>query len=133
MRLFFVISLLVLASAANAQTGGGSQDSSVTGHLRPRWGTYIVGCFPSPARANAQIKIQIYNNDSVPELSLNVYDLNNRPVLRLASHQAMPGGLHTFEFPADELSTGVYFVKLITYVGSSTEDVVDIARFVIDH
>ena len=91
-----------------------------------------MGCFPSPAKVHELINVQIYNHNPT-ELALKVFDMNCREVYTLSTRDTtMPGGLHTFQIPSDLLSTGTYFVHLVTYVGTA-EDIIDNARFVIVH
>ncbi|HEX5316241.1 MAG TPA: T9SS type A sorting domain-containing protein [Candidatus Kapabacteria bacterium] len=118
-------------SAAHAQSGAGSQDS-LAHTLRPRWGTYIVGVFPSPARAGQLITVQTYNHTSI-ELSLKVYDMSGRDVLDLLPQQTMPAGLQTRTISPFQLSSGAYLVKLVTYTASGATDIVDEAHFLIAH
>lgn len=100
--------------------------------LRPRWGTYIVGVFPSPARAGQPITVQTYNHTSI-ELSLKVYDMSGRDVLDLLPQQTMPAGLQTRTISPFQLSSGAYLVKLVTYTASGATDIVDEAHFLIAH
>lgn len=127
----FFIALAFGASSAFAQTGAGSQDSLVQ-NLRPRWGTYIVGVFPSPARAAQPITVQTYNHTPV-ELSLKVYDMSGRDVLDLLPQQTMPAGLQTLTISPFQLTSGAYLVKLVTYTASGATDIVDEAHFLIVH
>jgi hypothetical protein len=134
-RSLFVITFLLVANSAFAQTGAGSQDSLVQ-NLRPRWGTYIVGVFPSPAHFGQPITVQTYNHTPV-ELSLKVYDMSGRDVLDLLPPQMMPAGLQTLTISPFQLSSGAYLLKLVTYTPSSTPpgaiDIVDEAHFLIAH
>ncbi|HWF43107.1 MAG TPA: T9SS type A sorting domain-containing protein [Candidatus Kapabacteria bacterium] len=115
---------------ARAQSGAGSQDTS--GTLRPRYGSYLIQTFPSPAKSTAQITIQFYNhNDEV--LMCQVFDAADRLVHVVQPKQMTAGGLHTFLIPASSLSSGMYFIRLTTFTASDNEDVVDNTRFLIIH
>ncbi len=131
-RALFVILLLLSAPAAHAQTGAGSQDSSVTGQLRPRWGAYLVGAFPSPAKAGESVTVQVYNHTDVT-LECRVFDGSGRIVLVLQPKQMTPAGLHNFTITPFQLTTGGYLVQLVTYTPSGSPDVVDYVRFAIIH
>ena len=109
-----------------------SQDSSGAGTLRPRWGSYLIQTFPSPANAGSQITIQFYNhNDEV--LMCQIFDAADRLVHVVQPKQMTAGGLHTFLIPASSLSSGMYFIRLTTFTASNNEDVVDNMRFLIVH
>ncbi len=135
MRFFLFVGLLLatlsgVARDANAQSSGGSQDSASTGVLRPRWGSYLIQTFPSPAKTGDQIAVQFYNHRD-ETLTCRVFDMANRFMLDLQPKQLTPHGLHTFLIPANSLSTGVYFIRLTTFTESGAENVVDNSRFVI--
>lgn len=98
MRSLLVIVFLFLSVPVFAQSDGGSQDSSGAGALRPRSGSYVVGCFPSPAFLSEPITIQTYNRNPT-ELSVTIYDNAGREVLDLIPKQTMPGGLQTMTIP----------------------------------
>ncbi len=136
MRSLFVITVLFVAwfapSAAHAQTGAASRDSTGATNLRPRWGTYIVGVFPSPAPSGEAITVQTYNHTSV-ELSVTVYDMAGRDVLDLLPEQTMPAGLQTLKISPYRLASGAYLVKLVTFTASGVEDITDEAHFLIVH
>jgi hypothetical protein len=109
-----------------------SQDSSGSGTLRPRWGSYLIQTFPSPAKSTSQITIQFYNhNDEV--LMCQVFDAADRLMLVVQPKQMTAGGLHTFLIPASSLASGMYFIRLTTFTASDNEDVVDNTRFLIIH
>jgi len=131
-RPFFFLVAFVIAVPAFAQSGAGSQDSSVNGQLRPRWGNYIVGVFPSPARIGEPITVQTYNHNPV-ELSVTIYDAAGREMLDLIPKQMEPGGLKTLTIPALLLSSGMYRAVLTTYTASGAIDAVDQLRFLIVH
>ncbi len=132
MRALFVILLLVVAMPALAQSGAGSQDSSIIGHLRPRWGSYLVSAYPSPARANQAITVQVYTHtDEVFEC--RVFDSAGRDIYVLQAKQSTPAGLHNFIIPPFTLPSGAYMVQLITYTASGATNVVDYMRFSIIH
>ncbi len=131
MRSLFVILLIFAATPAYAQSGAGSQDSSGTENLRPRSsGSYVVGCFPSPAKGSQQITVQTYNRDPVV-LSVTVYDVLGRAAIALIPKQMTAAGLQTLTIPHYQLAAGVYHVRLVTYTASDASDVVDDASFVI--
>ncbi len=137
MRFLFSVILLLLTiqSAALAQSGAGSQDSAASGHLRPRWGSYLIESFPSPAKSTEDVTIQFYNHTD-ETLSCMIFDMNCRdmllePKLVLQPKEQVSAGLHTFTIHANALSTGCYFVRLTTYTASGAENIVDNARFVI--
>jgi hypothetical protein len=131
MRFLFVVTILLFAySAADAQSGAGSQDSSVTGVLRPRWGSYLVETFPSPAKAGNIITVQFYNHND-ETLTCRVFDATCREMLVLQPKQLTLAGLHTFTIPAQRLSTGPYFIRLTTYTASGAENIVDNSRFAV--
>lgn len=130
-----IVFLFAIQSAALAQSGAGSQDSSASGHLRPRWGSYLIESFPSPAKASEDVTIQFYNHTD-ETLSCMVFDMNCRdmlvnPKLVLQPKDHVSAGLHTFTIHGYALSTGCYFVRLTTYTASGAENIVDNARFVI--
>ena len=134
MRWIFLALFVSVAasSSALAQSGAGSQDSSVSGPLRPRWGTYLIETFPSPAKAGQQVTIQYYNhNDEV--LMCQIFDATDRLILDVQPKQMTKAGLHTFVIAADKLSTGMYFIRLTSFTASNNEDVVDNSRFLIVH
>ena len=135
MRFFVFVGLLLAAFAgvaanATAQPNGGSQDSSATGALRPRWDSYLIQTFPSPAKAGDQITVQFYNHRS-ETLTCRVFDMANRLILELWPKQFTQNGLHSFPIPANSLATGTYFIRLTTYTAAGAEDIVDNSRFVI--
>jgi hypothetical protein len=132
--LVFVCTALVLIGPnfAHAQSGAGSQDSSVSGTPRPRWGSYLIQTFPSPANASSQVTIQFYNhNDEV--LMCQLFDAADRLIRDIQPKQMTAAGLHSFVIPASHLSSGMYFVRLTTFTASNNEDVVDNTRFLIVH
>ena len=132
MRWLFLPIFLCMASTALAQSGAGSQDSSVSGTLRPRYGSYLIETYPSPARAGQQITIQYYNhNDEV--LMCKVFDAVNRLIFEVQPKQLTLAGLHSFVIPANKLSSGMYFIRLTTFTASDNEDVVDNSRFLVAH
>jgi len=131
--IFLTLLFILLAVPALAQSGAGSQDSSITDSLRPRWGTYLVGVFPSPAPAFTPVTVQFYNLNPV-WLSCEVYDVAGREMLTLVPQQQMPGGPHTYIIPRFILSTGCYDVRLTTYTADgSNVDMVDNLLFIIVH
>ena len=137
MRLFFSVIVLFLAfqASALAQSGAGSQDSSASGHLRPRWGSYLIDPFPSPAKAGDAVTIQFYNHND-ETLSCTVFDVNCRsmivePAMVLQPKALVTAGLHTFTINASALSTGTYFVRLTTFTASGAENIIDNIRFVV--
>ncbi len=136
MRSLFVITFLLIATGVFAQTGSsvGTQDTSITQDttLRPRWGTYIVGIFPSPAPVFQPITVQTFNLDPV-EISVRVYDVIGRLMLELLPKQMRAGGLQTFTISPFLLASGEYLVKLETYTASDAVDIVDEAHFLIVH
>lgn len=138
MRSLFVIAFLLAATGAFAQTGTSGQDTTViqdssgAQNLRPRWGSYIVGVFPSPAAAFQPITVQTYNHNPV-EISVRVYDLAGRLMLELVPKQTLAGGLQTLTIPPLLLASGEYLVKLETYTASGAIDIVDEANFLIVH
>lgn|GEM_PF-2166949 len=132
MRSLLIITFLLVANAAFAQKGAVPQDSVRTDSLRPRWGAYIVGVFPSPAHFGQPITVQTYNHTPV-ELSLKVYDMSGRDVLDLLPEQTMPAGLQTLTISPFQLASGAYLLKLVTWVSSTVPDVVDEAHFLIVH
>jgi hypothetical protein len=137
MRLLVLFSFFAVAfasSAAFAQSDG-SQDSAVSGQLRPRWGSYLIETFPSPAKASDNITVQFYNHKD-ETLSCKVYDSDDRLVFELQPKQLTPQGLHKFVIGAGALAkpmppSGTYFIRLTTFTDSGAEDVVDNSRFVI--
>src|SRR5438046_7720451 len=96
MRWFFLGLFLSVTSICQAQSS--SQDSAVSGTLRPRRDTYLVGVFPTPAKFGATITVQFYNHTG-QTLSCRVFDLACREVLELQPQQSTPAGLHTIEIP----------------------------------
>src|ERR1051325_10515557 len=106
MRLLVHFSLIALAISfalpvAHAQSNG-SQDSAVSGKLRPRWGSYLIETFPSPAKAPDNITLQFYNHTD-ETLNCRIFDADDRMVLELQPKQFTAHGLHTFSIPAFRL------------------------------
>lgn len=64
--------------------------------------------YPNPFNPYTKIKFAI---NSTQHIKINVYEINGRLVSELV-HQNMPAGIHTVHFPADNLSSGVYFYKI---------------------
>lgn len=132
MRWILFFAFLIGATAAQAQAGAGSQDSVIVGKLRPRWGTYLIETYPSPAKAGSSITVQLYNhNDDVLECA--VYDFAGRKMKVLYEKGSIAAGLHKFVFNANGLSTGVYFVRLATYTSSNALNTVSSTKFEIVH
>jgi len=131
MRFLFVVTIFLFVYApARAQSGAGSQDSSVTGVVRPRWGSYLIETFPSPAKASDDITVQFYNHND-ETLTCRVFDVTCREMLVLQPKQLTVAGLHTFTIPGHRLSTGIYFIRLTTYTASGAEDIVDNSQFAV--
>jgi hypothetical protein len=122
----------MVAASAYGQTGAGTQDTSCVAPLRPRWGSYLIQPFPSPAKVGEIITIQFYNHTE-EILSCKIYDEIHREMIELQPKGTTPAGLHTFEVSANRLATGSYFVRLTTYTASGSETLVDNLRFVIVH
>jgi hypothetical protein len=121
---------LFIACAAPCLAQSSTQDSAVSGKLRPRWGTYIASVFPTPAKYGAKVTVQIYNHN--PEtLSCKVYDLACRLVMELQPQQTIAAGLHTIEIPQYFLASGTYFIRLTTFTASGAANLVDNARLVV--
>ena len=93
-------------------------------------GSYIVGCYPSPALAWQPVTVQTYNRVA-ETLSVTVYDNAAHPILTLIPQQTVAAGLQTLTIPAGTLLTGAYHVQLLTYTASGVVDVVDEARFMV--
>ena len=128
MRWLFAGLFLVVAVPCFAQSS--TQDSVVSGTLRPRWDTYLVGVFPTPAKFGAKISVQFYNHN--PEtIAVRVFDLACREILELQPQQSTAAGLHTIEIPPFTLSSGTYFLRLTTFTATGAENIVDNARFVV--
>ncbi|MDP4198728.1 MAG: T9SS type A sorting domain-containing protein [Bacteroidota bacterium] len=127
-----LIALICITGIAHAQANGGSQDSATSGTLRPRWGSYLIQTFPSPAKVGDQITVQFYNHQN-ETLTCRVFDIANRFMVELQPKQLTQHGLHTFTIPANRLSSGTYFIRLTTFTESGAEDVVDNSRFLIVH
>ena len=125
------------ASSVHAQTGG-SQDSAVSGKLRPRWGSYLIETYPSPAKASNNITVQFYNHKD-ETLTCRIYDSDDRLVLEVQPKQFTAHGLHKFVISANQFvpqshplpPSGTYFIRLTTFTEAGAEDVVDVSRFVI--
>ena len=133
--IFAILFFILLASPALAQSGGGSQDSSLTDSLRPRWGAYLVGVFPSPAPSYVDINVQFYNQNPVV-LSCIVYDMWGREVYTIVAKSQTPFGygLHKYTIPKFLLSSGCYDVRLTTYTADGNNiDMVDNLQFLIVH
>jgi hypothetical protein len=131
MRILVFLSLFMVAAGVRAQSNG-SQDSAASGNSRPRWGSYMIQTFPSPAKATDNVTIQFYNHRD-ETLKCRIYDSDDRPMIELQPKQFTPHGLHTFHIPASSLATGSYFIRLTTYTASDAENIVDNTRFVILH
>lgn len=132
--LFFVaFAAFVVPGLASAQTPGG-QDSTGTGvpALRPRRDTYIIVPFPSPATHGQTMKIQIYNHDA-QELSVQIVDLNGNTIAMLQPQQMLPNGIHSYDFPTASVSTGTYYIKLVTYSSTGSQNLIQNSRFIVLH
>jgi len=134
---FVFFLLLIVGECAYAQTDSsgipqqGLQDSVVGGPLRPRRGTYIVEVFPSPAPAGSSITFQYYNH-TPQEIAVRIVDILERPVWILQERTFMPNGLHKFSpFASNKLSSGLYFVRLITYTPTGDIDQTEDTPFII--
>jgi hypothetical protein len=132
MRWLFLGLLLAFAIPCVAQTtpDSASRDSSISGKLRPRWGTYIASVYPTPAKFGAKITVQFYNHN--PEMiACRVFDLACRLIMEIQPKQSTASGLHTIEIPQFALSSGTYFLRLTTFTASGAANIVDNARFVV--
>jgi len=132
MRWIFLSFLLTFAVPCVAQTSQDSTalDSSISGKLRPRWGTYIASVYPTPAKFGAKITVQFYNHN--PEtIACRVFDLACRLIMEIQPKQSTEAGLHTIEIPRFALSSGTYFLRLTTFTASGAANIVDNARFVV--
>lgn len=129
-----VLLLLGFVSTTRAQSSGGSQDSAASGVLRPRWGSYLIQTFPSPAKAGQPITVQFYNHQD-ETLTCRVFDIANRELMVLQPKQFTTHGLHTLVIDPgkNQLASGTYFIRLTTFTAAGAEDVVDNSRFVIIH
>lgn len=130
MRLFVLFSFMAVFSSAALAQSNGSQDSAVSGKLRPRWGSYLIETFPSPAKASDQVTVQFYNHQD-ETLTCRVFDSDDRLVAELQPKQLTTHGLHQFPIRAFTLPTGSYFIRLTTFTESGAENIVDNSRFVI--
>ena len=119
---------LLVAAPVFAQTS--TQDSTVSGTLRPRWGTYLVGVYPTPAKSAAKITVQFYNHN--PDIiACRIFDVACREILELQAPTSTAAGLHTIEIPQYVLASGTYFVRLTTFTATGAENIVDNARFMV--
>lgn len=134
--LFVAVLSLFAAASAVAQTGGDNagnqQDSSCVSPLTPRWDTYLIQTYPSPAKAYETITVQFYTHTE-QILSCKIFDVANREMMVLQPKQTTAPGLHTFSIRSNSLSTGTYFVRLVTYTATDAQSAVDNSRFVIVH
>jgi hypothetical protein len=120
-------------SSANGSGASGSQDSAATGALRPRWGSYLIQTFPTPAASTSDLHIQFYNHRD-ETLMCRLYDAADRLIAVLWPKQLTPQGLHQIDVnKMPYLETGMYFIRLTTFTASDAEDVVDNGRFIIQH
>jgi hypothetical protein len=126
---FFAIALCVGQRQACAQSNG-SQDSAVSGKLRPRWGSYLIETYPSPAKASDNITVQFYNHRD-ETLTCRIFDSDDRIVMELQPKQFTSHGLHSFPIAGYRLPSGSYFIRLTTFTESGAENVVDNSRFII--
>lgn len=115
---------LVRAQAAN--------DTSCVSPLRPRYGSYLIQTYPSPASRRTPLTIQFYNHQA-EILSVKIYDVANRLMLVLHDKQQTDAGLHTYTVRPSKFASGTYFIRLTTYTPSGAENTTDNARFVIVH
>jgi hypothetical protein len=132
--LFFVVfATLLQSSQGSAQTPGG-QDSTGTGvpALRPRRDTYIIVPYPSPARPGTSMNIQFYNHQ-IQEVSLSIVDVLGKTILELQAQQTMSNGIHSYPFQTNSVSPGTYYVRLVTYSSTGSQNQVQNEKFIVLH
>ena len=70
--------------------------------------TGIIDVFPNPFNSGCMIKLHLERTETI---SIRVYDLQGRVTAELFSGQ-LTSGIHDFNFNADNLSSGIYFVRV---------------------
>ena len=83
-------------------------------------GPPIIGVYPNPFASNTSI---IFTLDQPSEIRIEVYNILGKRV-RVLEHGFRAAGEHSVQLVADELSTGVYFVRLSAGSNSQTRKMV---------
>ncbi len=104
------MSILVIKTDKNGNTEGiptyiKTDDQSHSSNLQ------LFQNFPNPFNAQTTIKFSLNNTANV---SLIIYDLSGKEVLRLLDHKNLSSGDHAIKWIATGNSSGVYFSKLIS-------------------
>jgi hypothetical protein len=74
----------------------------------------LIGNYPNPFNPNTRVVFEVAQND---QISLDVFDISGRLVQTIASGQ-YDAGIHSVEFSAAGLPSGVYFARLSGTFGS---------------
>nr|WP_272491764.1 T9SS type A sorting domain-containing protein [Natronogracilivirga saccharolytica] len=71
---------------------------------------FHLGNYPNPFNSSTRITFELSRQQHV---TLNVYDIQGRKIHQLASG-SHGSGMHSYDFRADGLSSGVYLYRLET-------------------
>jgi hypothetical protein len=85
---------------------------------------YLATPAPNPISSSAKITFGLEQDEAV---TITVYDVKGRRVATIINGERRPMGQNTVEFRAQDLPSGVYFVKLSTKLKSMTR------KFVVTH
>lgn len=67
--------------------------------------------YPNPFNSTTRIK---YNIPKSSRISIVVYDVNGKEVVKLINGEFKETGIHTVKFEAGDLTSGVYFYRMIS-------------------
>ncbi len=76
--------------------------------------------YPNPFTSILNLEVELSQAGPV---SLTVYDLRMRPVVRVAMEETLPEGIHPFKIDLGNEARGIYFVQLISRGKTITEKV----------
>ena len=92
---------------------------SLSGEVIPE-GLVVSSAYPNPFNPSTSFEFGLSSSDHI---NVVVYNINGRIVETLVDG-VMQAGYHQVTWDASEQSSGIYFVKLVTSIGTSTQKVV---------
>jgi hypothetical protein len=86
-------------------------------------GDFLTGlsAYPNPFTDKITLEVELAKSGSV---SLTVFDLSMRPVIKAAKGEILSEGIHSFQVDLSPESSGIYFVQLVANGRTFTEKVV---------
>jgi hypothetical protein len=80
-----------------------------------------LGAYPNPFTDKITLEVELAKSGSV---SLTVFDLSMRPVIKAAKGEILSEGIHSFQVDLSPESSGIYFVQVVANGRTFTEKVV---------